>query len=79
MAITLPSGAPNWLREVTKQIEAQFVERYPTIPVKLPAFQSTNLPDPAKYKAALIWVDDLNVPAVSTGSAWKEITLGSTL
>ena len=70
MKIILPPETPLWMVNIAKQIEQNFVDAYPKYPVRLPSFQSVDLPDPKKYPNSMIWVSDLNSSAYSNGINW---------
>ena len=71
-----PKGI-NWGSSLDAQlerlIEQSFVKAFPKLPVRLPQFASTSLPDPAKYAGCLIYCPDTTQVRVSNGAAWSAL------
>lgn len=56
--------------QLSRLIEQDFVRRVPSVPIRLPRFASTDLPDPVKYEGCLIYCPDTLQVRVSDGVAW---------
>lgn len=76
--VTLDASAPEWAKRLVADMEKGYVKAYPTAPVRLPAFVSTDLPKASDYPWCLIAVTDTGVAAMSNGTAWVN-TDGSAL
>lgn len=71
-----PKGI-NWGSSLDAQlerlIEQSFVKVFPKLPVRLPQFASTSLPDPARYEGCLIYCPDTQQVRASNGSGWSAL------
>lgn len=76
-ALAAPAGAPPWFPEVLLNISQRFLEKFPSTPVQLASFPSTDLPDAVKYRGCLIYVSDTNFIAMSDGAFWYPLTKGA--
>jgi hypothetical protein len=59
--------------QLSRLIEQEFVRRVPSLPIQLPAFDSTGLPDPAKYPGCIIYARDTAKVMFSDGAAWGNV------
>lgn len=56
--------------QLYRLIEQYFVSRNPKVPVKVPRFDSTSLPNPADCEGCLIYCPDTQDFRGSDGSSW---------
>lgn len=56
--------------QLERLIEQSFVKRVPKVPIMLPRFDSTSLPDAAAYVGCLIFCPDTTQVRVSNGATW---------
>lgn len=56
--------------QLERLIEQSFVRRVPRVPMMLPRFNSTSLPDVVKYVGCLIFCPDTTQVRASNGAAW---------
>lgn len=74
---TVPdSEQPQWFNRFRLRLQTAIG---PNVPVRLPSYLSTALPDPTKTPEALIAVTDIGKPAYSDGVYWYPLTLGAHL
>ena len=59
--------------QLSRLIEQDFVKRVPKIPIMLPRFASTSLPDAATYEGCLIYCPDTQDVRFSDGSSWSAL------
>lgn len=71
------TSGTNWGSSLDAQlerlIEQSFVKLVPKIPIMLPRFASTSLPDEAKYEGCLIYCPDTQDVRYSDGSSWSAL------
>ena len=73
MTITVPADAPPWARQLADDVSRELRVRARGFPVVLASFPKTDLPDPARWLGAWIYVSDATggaVPAFSNGTDW---------
>lgn len=66
-----PDIAPP-VQKVFRDLEREYVSRFPKAPVRLPDYLQANLPSAADCPYGLVIVSDLGVLAFSNGSAWRK-------
>lgn len=71
--LTLDGEAPQWARRMVTDLEKAYVKAYPTAPVRLPVFVSTELPKATDYAWCMIAVSDKTCAAISDGSQWLRV------
>ncbi len=74
--IRAPAGTPAWGVDLIRQIEAAFLNRG-LLPVRMPAYDATGLPDAVRFKDCWIKVPDESggdVAAFSDGTNWRRCT-----
>ena len=59
--------------QLSRLIEQDFVKRVPNVPIALPRFASTSLPDVSKYEGCLIYCPDTQDVRFSDGSSWSAL------
>lgn len=79
MAISIPKGIGQPLFDLIKMIDRQKQDVVPKAPVILFHTLAADLPDAAKYRNGMVFVDDHDAPAISNGTVWRLFTMGSTL
>jgi hypothetical protein len=79
MRILAPTEAPQWAAGFARDIEGAI--RAPRdAPLQLPSFASAAaLPPAAKWPCGLVYVADIAMVAVSTGTLWKRLDTGASL
>jgi len=78
MKLRAPEDAPQWLHRFALRIVEAIIEPCDT-PLRLQVFTLATLPPAAKWTAGLVYVSDIAIVAVSTGSVWKRLDTGATL
>lgn len=79
MRLFPPAGAPEWLNLFTRDIE-KTIRGPRDAPMQLQAYaDAAALPDPAQWRHGLAYLSDIEMVAVSTGTAWKRLDTGATL
>lgn len=76
-SILNPAGAPQWLTSVLRDIERSYAPLFPKTPLRLASYLSTSLPNASDYPQGLIWISNLNTVAISNGTQWIKLTMGS--
>lgn len=71
--LTIDGDAPQYVRRLVADLEKAYVKAYPTAPVRLPSFTSTDLPKASDYAWCLIAVIDKACAAISDGSQWLRV------
>lgn len=70
--VTVPQDAPAWAQQFASDVDAALrTQGFPTV---LARFSKSDLPDPARWLGAWIFVTDATggaVPAFSTGTQWR--------
>jgi hypothetical protein len=78
MALIVPQDAPAWAHRLATDIDRQIARLTGyRAPVRLTAFEKTDLPSAASYTGCLIFVPDATggpIPAYSDGTTWKRVT-----
>jgi hypothetical protein len=69
-------GAPQWAQRLGQRLVKTFLNLFPTAPVRLWKAPQAELPDPAAWAGAILFVSDLGKLAVSDGAAWTDVTGG---
>lgn len=74
-------GLPPWVGRLVAAINREFLTRdHPQSPVRLPEFAAAaDLPPPADWRSALVFVKAINMAAVSDGTNWRRLDTGATL
>ena len=70
--VTVPQDAPAWAQQLASDVTAAL--RTQGFPVVLARFSKSDLPDPARWRGAWIYVTDATggaIPAYSNGSSWR--------
>lgn len=78
--VTVPADAPQWAQRLADDVTRELRARARGFPVVLARFPKADLPDPASWSGAWIYVADEvggAVPAYSDGTAWKRCTDGA--
>ena len=79
MKITPPADAPPWARTFARDTE-RAIRGPRDAPVRLPPFaNAAALPAAADWPYGIVYVADIAMAAISTGSAWKRLDTGATL
>lgn len=72
--VSVPREAPPWAQRLADDISREMQTRARGFPVVLAQYSKTDLPDPARWAGAWIYVHDATggaVPAFSDGSDWR--------
>lgn len=72
--VTVPRDAPIWAQRLADDITREMAARATGFPVVLAPFSKLDLPDPARWVGAWIFVRDATggpIPAFSSGSSWR--------
>jgi hypothetical protein len=75
--VSVPRDAPQWAQRLADDITSEMRGRTRGFPVVLASYVKADLPDPARWLAAWIYVtDDVGgaVPAFSDGTNWRRAT-----
>lgn len=59
--------------QLQRLIEQFFVSLTPKKPIRLPTFDSGDLPDPADWRSCIIYATDTDKVMFSDGSAWGNV------
>ena len=79
MKITPPADAPPWARTFARDTE-RAIRGPRDAPFQLQRFaNAAALPPAADWPYGLVYVADIAMVAVSTGSAWKRLDTGAVL
>jgi hypothetical protein len=76
--VSVPRDAPAWARQFASDVDAALRPR--GSPAVLAKFSVSDLPDPARWVGAWIYVSDATggpTPAYSDGTDWKRCTDGA--
>jgi hypothetical protein len=76
--VSVPRDAPAWARQLADDVDAALRPR--GSPAVLAQFSKADLPDPARWVGAWIYVTDEvggAVPAYSDGIAWRRASDGA--
>lgn len=63
-------GTPEWWGRFLLRVYDLFVSTNPTKPVKIPAYATADLPDPAMFADCIAIDSTLGAVVYSNGSAW---------
>lgn len=77
VVVTVPRDAPIWAQQLADDVTRELRVRARGFPVVLASFPKADLPDPARWATAWIYVpDDVGgaVPAFSNGTNWLRST-----
>jgi hypothetical protein len=72
--VTVPRDAPFWAQQLADDVSRELRVRAKGLPLVLASFVKTDLPDPARWANAWIYVsNDVGgaTPAFSDGAAWR--------
>jgi len=75
--VTVPLSAPGWAQQMADDVTREIRASTRGFPVALASFAKTNLPNPARWTGAWIYVtNDIGgaVPAFSDGTNWRRCT-----
>jgi hypothetical protein len=76
MKLRAPEDAPQWLHRFARRI-VEADQETKDVPLILHTFTTTTMPTAAKWPAGLVYVSDITMVAVSTGSIWKRLDTGA--
>lgn len=79
MKLTVSLDASPAVRKLAREVERNCVGVFPTSPTRLVSYPSTDLPNPADYPFAMVWLSDLLTIAASDGAYWYPYTKGTHL
>jgi len=79
MRLIPPGDAPDWMQRHARDVEAA-VRAPADGPRQLKAYaNAAALPAAKDWPFGLVYVSDIAMAAVSTGSAWKRLDTGATI